>query len=73
MGLLPMADLVLRFSAVDESRRKDLATELRLPRGVEQIASVAAERVPSGGVGGRSGYLFRDPRTARVEFKVKRA
>lgn len=53
-GLLPMADLLLRFAP---------ATEMpsAVPAGVDQVVEVTAQRVPGGGTSGRRGYLYRDP------------
>ena len=51
-GLLPMADLLLRFSSGEELPEW-------LPPDAEQPVEVVAQRVPAGGVSGYRGCLYR--------------
>jgi hypothetical protein len=53
-GLLPMADLLLRFAPAAQ-------IPPAVPAGAQQVVEVIAQRVPGGGTSGRRGYLYRDP------------
>ena len=67
LGLLPMSDLVLRFS---EIREREDVMKYGVPQDAEQMAYIAAERVPAGGIGGRRGLLHRDGQSGCLKFGV---
>jgi hypothetical protein len=59
-GLLPMAELVLRFEPF-ERPHSGAAFPAGMPKAYGQPVGVTAVRVPAGGASGRHGVLFRDP------------
>jgi RecA/RadA recombinase len=66
-GLLPMADLLLRFAPAAQ-------IPPAVPQGVQQVVEVTAQRVPAGGTSGKRGYLYRSPQEeGRLAFVAARA
>jgi hypothetical protein len=60
-GLLPMAELLIRFKTVEQG--KDMEEDLG-----RQLTKVSVQRVPAGATSGRFGYLFRDDRSSALKF-----
>lgn len=62
-GLLPMAELLIRFETI---RNQDRGGE-PLPRPITRVFS---QRVPAGAPSGGTGYLFRDSSSGAAKFTL---
>jgi hypothetical protein len=66
LGLLPMADLILRFTAATDDDTKWL--DAKLGAKPAQLARLTATRVPAGGIGGQHGFVYRNPEPSGLQF-----